>query len=201
MEDYKVLFLTNNDNSMDLFDWLKERVRVKIFKEKLTLDMIKEWKPNLIISYNYSYIISINIIDYMEGAIFNLHISYLPWNRGASPNFWSFIDGTPKGVTIHQVDRGLDTGKILDQKQCYFDESKETFISTYTYLHEQIKELFKANWKKIKNGTYVLTEQETEGSYHNIKQLETVRKECPFDWSDNISEYIEKYRKYIKSKS
>lgn len=186
---------------MDLFDWLKERVRVKIFKEKLTLDMIKEWKPNLIISYNYSYIISINIIDYMEGAIFNLHISYLPWNRGASPNFWSFIDGTPKGVTIHQVDRGLDTGKILDQKQCYFDESKETFISTYTYLHEQIKELFKANWKKIKNGTYVLTEQETEGSYHNIKQLETVRKECPFDWSDNISEYTEKYRKYIKSKS
>ena len=37
MEDYKVLFLTNNDNSMDLFDWLKERVRVKIFKELLVI--------------------------------------------------------------------------------------------------------------------------------------------------------------------
>lgn len=199
MERIKVLFLTCNDNSLDLYEWLKQRTEIKIMKEKLSIDMIKNWEPDLIISYNYSYIITTDIIDYMKGAIFNLHISYLPWNRGASPNLWSFLDNTPKGVTIHQIDRGLDTGKILFQKQCYFDESKETFLSSYLYLHEQIKQLFKTNWDKIKNGAYVLTEQEKEGSYHSIKQLEKLKRDCPFEWSDNISEYKEKYRKYKNS--
>ena len=200
MEDYKVIFLTNNDNTLDLYEWLKEKTRAKVIREKLTLNMVKEWTPHLIVSYNYSYIISPDIIEYMEGKIFNLHISYLPWNRGASPNFWSFIDGTPKGVTIHQVNDGLDTGKILVQQQFYFDESKESFASTYAYLHKQIQVLFKTNWEIIKNGTYVLAEQKKDGSYHNLKQLELLKKECPFEWSDNIGEYLEKYRKYIKSK-
>lgn len=201
MENCKVLFLTCNENAMDLYEWLRQKEKVEIIKDKLTIDMVKECKPDLIISYNYSYLITTDIIEYMKGAIFNLHISYLPWNRGASPNLWSFLDNTPKGVTIHQVDKGLDTGKILFQKQCYFDESRETFASTYTYLHEQIKQLLKENWEKIKSGTYVLMEQKKGGSYHNIKELEKLKKECPFKWSDNISEYIDKYSKYKNNKS
>lgn len=201
MENCKVLFLTCNENSMNLYEWLRQREKVEIITNKLTIDMVKECKPDFIISYNYSYLITADIIEYMKGAIFNLHISYLPWNRGASPNLWSFLDNTPKGVTIHQIDKGLDTGKILFQKQCYFDETKETFASTYTYLHEQITELFKENWEKIKTGTYVLMEQEKGGSYHNIKELEKLEKECPFQWTDNISEYIHKYNKYKNNKS
>ena len=186
---------------MDLYEWLKQREKVEIITNKLTIDLVKEWKPDFIISYNYSYLITADIIEYMKGAIFNLHISYLPWNRGASPNLWSFLDNTPKGVTIHQINKGLDMGKILFQKQCYFDETKETFASTYTYLHEQITELFKENWEKIKTGTYVLTEQEKGGSYHTIKELQKLEKECPFQWSDNINEYIDKYNKYKNNKS
>lgn len=45
----------------------------------------------------------------------NLHISYLPWNKGADPNFWSCIDGTPAGVTLHHIDAGVDTGDIIAQ--------------------------------------------------------------------------------------
>ena len=38
-----------------------------------------------------------------------MHISYLPFNRGAHPNYWSFKDNSPKGVTIHFIDNGIDT--------------------------------------------------------------------------------------------
>ena len=85
MENCKVLFLTCNENSMDLYEWLKQREKVEIITNKLTIDLVKEWKPNFIISYNYSYLITADIIEYMKGAIFNLHISYLPWNTFSLP--------------------------------------------------------------------------------------------------------------------
>ena len=56
-----------------------------------------------------------------KNNIINLHISYLPYNRGAHPNFWSFVENTPSGVSIHQVDSGIDTGKIVIQKQINFN--------------------------------------------------------------------------------
>ena len=51
-------------------------------------------------------------------------MSYLPYNRGAHPNFWSFVNNTVKGVTIHEIDQGIDTGKIILQKSIKFDLKK-----------------------------------------------------------------------------
>ena len=76
------------------------------------------------ISYNYRHKINRPTIDYFDGKLINLHISYLPYNRGADPNLWSFIDDTPSGVTIHLIDEGLDTGPILIQKQPIFNNEK-----------------------------------------------------------------------------
>ena len=45
----------------------------------------------------------------------NLHISYLPFNRGPS-EFLVIFDDTEKGVSIHLVDGGIDTGPILFKK-------------------------------------------------------------------------------------
>lgn len=49
-------------------------------------------------------------------GILNLHTGYLPWNRGAYPNVWPILDGSPAGVTLHRVDAGWDTGPILAQR-------------------------------------------------------------------------------------
>lgn len=48
-------------------------------------------------------------------GILNLHTGYLPWNKGAYPNVWPILDGSPAGVTLHRVDAGWDTGPILAQ--------------------------------------------------------------------------------------
>ena len=178
-------------------EWLKKYGTVIDIRDRLTLEMVKVEKPDFIISYNYGFIITKDIIDYMDGKIYNLHISYLPWNRGASPNFWSFIDDTPKGVTIHQVDYGLDTGKILFQKKCFFDETKETFMSTYNTLQREIINLFKENWENIINQSYILKEQLGGGSYHKVNDLKEIEKKCPFVWTDNIDQYKKRYNNCV----
>ena len=98
----------------------------------------------------------------MQGQIFNLHISLLPYNREASPNFFSFIENTPKGVTIHQINEGLDMGPILAPKELFFDESKETFASGYEKLILEIQMLFKENWSSISDKNYQLYAQTQE---------------------------------------
>jgi len=41
----------------------------------------------------------------------------LPYNKGSHPNFWSFIENSPKGVSIHEIDEGIDTGKLIASKK------------------------------------------------------------------------------------
>lgn len=196
-----VLFLTNNRNALELYFWLKDRCTVNLFSERLDASLIKELSPDIIICYNYNHIISSEVIDCMKGNIFNLHISYLPWNRGSSPNIWSFIENTPKGVTIHQINSGLDKGRILVQKECYFDIENETFTTTYNKLNQTIVELFKENWEDIIGGKFVLKEQQGKGSYHSVRDLEILRAKIQFDWSDNIAEFLQAYTAVNKKKN
>ena len=190
VEKGAILFLTNNDNTMDLYQWLKNKgERVYTFQNKIDLSIVEQLQPSFIISFNYRHLIKEEVIEYMDGRIINLHCSYLPYNRGASPNFFSFWDDTPKGVSIHKVDKGLDTGDILCQKELYFDENKETFESTYSKLLEEIKKLFKDNWSKIRTGEIQPREQKGKGTYHKMSELEEIRLRKPFQWTNVIGEY------------
>ena len=185
----KVLFLTNNDNAFELYDWLIKREVVVLFQEKLDIDAVKSVKPDIIISYNYKYMISEEVIQYMDGNVLNLHISYLPWNRGSAPNFWSFIDNTPKGVTIHYIDKGLDTGNIIFQKEVFFDEMKESFASSYMLLHKELIMLFKLHWEELKYGRVTSFKQDNMGTYHSLKEFNRFLGGKKIDWNVNIYEF------------
>ena len=134
-------------------------------EEKLNTEDIFKCEFDFLISFGFRYIISEQILDYFKEKAINLHISYLPWNKGADPNLWSILENTPKGVTIHQIDSGLDKGKILFQKEITFDES-DTLKSTYDNLQTELVELFKENWKNIKYNKVIPKRQKGTGSYH-----------------------------------
>ena len=151
--------------------------------------MIEQLEPAFIISFNYRHLVPGEVLAAMPGKVINLHTSYLPYNRGSSPNFFSFYEDTPKGVTIHLMSEGLDTGDILCQKELVFDETKESFASSYETLLAEMKELFKANWEAIKAGKLTPKKQEGEGTYHRMKELQELREKHPFEWSQNIAEY------------
>lgn len=191
----KILFLTNNRNTVPLYEWIAERCHAEIYSGRLTAAYLKELNPELIISYNYIYVISQECIDTVHENIINMHISLLPWNRGFSPNIWSFIDDTPKGVTIHMLSAGLDEGDILFQEKAYFDLKNETFKSTYTKLNDQITNLFKRNWSIISSGQYkeLRRGQKGDGSYHTIADLKSLKESITFEWEDNISDFLIRY--------
>ena len=99
-----ILFLTNNKNALPMYEWMLQKGQtVHLSSDEITIRQIEFMRPEIIISYNYSYIIKQDIISFMNGRIINLHISYLPWNKGSNPSFWSFMDETPKGVTITEL--------------------------------------------------------------------------------------------------
>ena len=108
----KILFLGYDRNKTKIIDQLIN-ANCEVHHSK---GVIQKVDYDLIISFGYCKIINRSILDRIKCPIINLHISYLPFNRGAHPNFWSFFDNTPSGVTIHLIDEGIDTGPIIYQK-------------------------------------------------------------------------------------
>lgn len=119
-----------------------------------------------IVSYGYRYIIENSIVDKFYRKAINLHISYLPWNRGADPNLWSFLNDTPKGVTIHYISSGLDTGDIIIQNEIQYDK-EDTLKTSYDKLKNCIEKLFCSSWHNIKENKIQGKKQSgSKGSYH-----------------------------------
>ncbi len=188
----RLLVLTNNENSSAVIRFLQEDGnQVYVWNERLSIKDVENIMPSFIVSYNY--IIAQDIIEHMGGRVINMHISLLPWNRGFSPNIWSFIDDTPKGVTIHKIDASLDTGDILLQKELSFSCEKETFATTYKKLNDAVQKLFMDNWSQIRRGEVRPYRQQGTGSYHCKKDLEQLQRFIKFSWDDNIREFLERY--------
>ncbi len=75
---------------------------------------MKKLSPDLIIVVAYGRILPGHIINLPSQGTINVHASLLPKYRGAAPIQWAIINGeTETGVTIMQMDEGLDTGDIL----------------------------------------------------------------------------------------
>jgi methionyl-tRNA formyltransferase len=168
----KVLFLTNGDVGAPLFRRLQERVDVTTFSEPLTVEAMAELKPDLAVSYSYRHIIKPEVLA--MGRFINLHISMLPWNRGADPNAWSILDDTPKGVTIHVIDAGLDTGPALFQRAVHFDDN-ETLGGSYAKLQAAIQALFIENWPAIRDNTATPRPYREKGSYHHSREFAAIK--------------------------
>ena len=163
-----VLFLGYDKSKTILIDELSKK-GCKVFHSKDSLDQLKLY--DLIISFGYRHIIKKEFIEKTNIPIINLHISYLPWNRGAHPNFWSFYEGTPTGVSIHMIDSGIDTGAIIDQKIINFEINKQTFKDSYKILIEELENLFIKNIDKILNKDFKAIKQRHQGTFHLQNEL------------------------------
>ncbi len=198
----KILFLGYNRDQTSLIDKIqlhKKNWSVEQTEKKIDLNLAQKF--NSIISFGYKHIINREIIDNLKYPIINLHISFLPYNKGAHPNFWSFVENTPSGVTIHQVDHGIDTGKIIYQKKIDFDLFKNkqtlTFSKTYKVLINEIENLFLENIEDIINQKFISIEQIGKGSYHSKKDLPKLLD----NWEQNIYQTVLKYKELNKLKN
>ncbi len=166
----KVLFIGYSEKETRLINFLKENgCEVEWTDKPLDKDLVSS--AELIVSYGYKFIIKNEVLSAAKRPILNLHISYLPFNRGAHPNFWAFFEGTPHGVSIHEVNTGVDTGDLVAQAEISLNDLSKTFEETYVFLRDQIEQLFINNWPAIKTGNYEATVQDKIGTSHKVSEL------------------------------
>lgn len=91
---------------------------LKIRKDEIALDKIKEIEPDLNVVVAYGQIIPSSIIYLPRYNSLNVHFSLLPKYRGASPVQKALLDGEAKtGITIFELNEKMDEGDILVQEE------------------------------------------------------------------------------------
>lgn len=106
-------------------------VRIKRPEE---VEKLKQYPADIYVVAAFGQILSQEILDIPEFGCLNIHASLLPKYRGASPIQHVIIDGEEKtGITIMQMDAGLDTGDMLYQKEIAISPK-----DTYASLHDKL---------------------------------------------------------------
>ena len=184
----KILALYNNEIAIELFDWLQEQGQDVIRQSQpIDADWCSRERFDLTISYTYRYILSREALNALDNNVVNLHNSLLPWNRGADPNLWSIVEGTPRGVTLHYMDENLDKGYIIAQ-EIVEDGDDETLASTYNNLDRAAKTMFKKAFKYYEYWPSMKKQCIGIGSYHSVNDGTILRKGVD-SWSIPVNEY------------
>ncbi len=103
-------------------------------KKPEAVSVLKEYEADIYVVAAFGQLLSQEILDIPKYGCVNIHASLLPKYRGASPIQQAVIDGEEKsGVTIMQMELGMDTGAILYQKEMELD-AKETGESLFEKL-------------------------------------------------------------------
>jgi len=81
------------------------------------MDQLRAWAPDLIVVAAFGQILKKDVLDLPRYGCINVHASLLPRWRGAAPIHAAILAGDEEtGVTIMQMDVGLDTGPMLAQR-------------------------------------------------------------------------------------
>jgi methionyl-tRNA formyltransferase len=81
------------------------------------MDQLRKWNPDLIVVAAFGQILKPDVLNLPRFGCLNVHASLLPRWRGAAPIQAAILHGDEEtGVTIMQMDAGLDTGPILAQR-------------------------------------------------------------------------------------
>lgn len=84
---------------------------------KESLEKIKKLSPDLIVVAAFGQILKKELLDIPKYGCINIHASLLPKYRGAAPINWAIINGEKEtGITIMEMEEGLDTGPIMKKR-------------------------------------------------------------------------------------
>jgi methionyl-tRNA formyltransferase len=200
----RILFLGNNWLGWQVLRWLKERrekiVGIVIhpsqrrrygdelvslagslptfdgsrLREPAVLESIRDLKCEIAVSVLFGYILQPDFLTLPPSGCINLHPSLLPYNRGAHPNVWSIIEGTPAGTTLHYIDARVDTGDIIAQREVPVQPT-DTGATLYRRLELASLELFSETWPAVCAGNPPRVAQDpAAGTSHRACDLEHI---------------------------
>ena len=163
---------------------------VDVSSDPLQPDFISIKKYDFAISFGYRHIISQECIEILRGNILNVHISLLPWNRGSDPNIWSWLENSPKGVSIHWITKNVDAGDIAIQKEVQLHES-DTLLATYEFLQFEAALLLNKLWNDIGVTKVSPVKQNGQGTFHRKSDLKAHEKALTNGYLTRCTELLE----------
>ena len=126
------------------------------------VELLHELQPELIVVAAFGQFLSKEILELPKYGCINVHASLLPKYRGAAPIQYAIIKGEKEsGVTIMQMDIGMDTGAMLDKVVVPIAENT-TMGELHDALREQGATLLLQVIDKIAAGTAVAEPQDNE---------------------------------------
>ena len=144
------------------------------------IEKLKSKKSEILFSVNFGYKIPKRMLDMFSLPI-NLHMGYLPYNKGKNPNVWAIVEGTPAGVSIHRMTEKIDEGEIYARKMVKV-EIWDTGKTLYEKLERASVELVREKFIDIFEGK-LNPIPNVGGTYHYAKDF---RKICKIDLNDVI---------------
>lgn len=149
------------------------------------VELLHELQPELIVVAAFGQFLSKEILELPKYGCINVHASLLPKYRGAAPIQYAIIKGEKEsGVTIMQMDIGMDTGAMLDKVVVPIAENT-TMGELHDALREQGATLLLEVIDKIATGTAVAEPQDdAQATYATLldRSMEHI------DWSKTAQE-------------
>lgn len=144
------------------------------------LDQLKESGAETGICFSYDLIIHKEVLDLFPMGIFNLHGALLPRNRGANVLNWVLINGeTETGMTIHQMNEGIDAGPIVLQKKVEI-AYEDTAVSLRDKLAQAAMLLLEKFWEMYCDNTIMPVSQDEKQATYLKRRTE---EDGFFDWN------------------
>lgn len=163
----------------------EEQYHMRLHEGVLDHIPIADW----IIAFHYRHKVPKSVLDAHPHRVLNIHPGLLPLNRGAHPDFWAWHDSTPHGITIHEMDEGIDTGSILVQTTVEVDKgSGHTFADVYADLDEIAVYTLKGTWDDIHAGYMIPKAQAGQATTHKVADLP--KHLLPLGWNTPIEHML-----------
>jgi methionyl-tRNA formyltransferase len=157
-----------------------------------------QYRIHFLVSYGYRYIVPQKFLEKITGVAVNLHIGFLPYNRGAHPNLWANLEDTPSGITIHKMTSGIDEGPILLQEKILVHE-ESTFRESYESLSNSIEFLFEKNCEALFHNQLPVFRQVGKGTYHRLRDFDSVKPLMDSGWDTVIKNAKQGYLNQLTS--
>lgn len=154
---------------------------------------IRDLEPDIFIVVAYGLIIPKAILDMPKYGCINVHASLLPRHRGASPIQSALLAGDAlTGITIMQMDVGLDTGDILAVYPCPI-EIRETSESLHQRLASLGANLLLSTINQLEEGGL---EPQKQDDAHATYASKIKKEDARINWQESSVEIDRKIRAY-----
>lgn len=163
-----------------------------IKNEPKFIEELNSIKPDIIVVAAYGQILPQSVLDIPVHGCINIHGSILPEYRGAAPMQYAILEGKAEtGVTIMQMERGLDTGDIISVSKVSVD--RKDIITLSEELAECGAKLVVETIELISSGQATYTKQDDSASSY----AHMISKEDGYtDFSSSATEIDNKVRAF-----